>query len=128
MKKLSAVIVIIILVTASFSGCYYDKADQLYPPRQVKCDTTNVRHSVEITNILKTYCADCHGGNATAGGGNRLIDDFATLKSKATGGQLLFRITLPINDAGRMPRGRPPLDSCNIAQIRTWIREGSKQN
>ncbi len=118
---------LVVLSIAFLTGCYYDKEELVYPPTTgTNCDTTAVKYSTDIVNILQANCLGCHGGTASFGGGNKL-DSYASLQTYATSGALLGTIT---HSAGYppMPQGRPKLSDCNISKIRTWIRNGAPNN
>jgi mono/diheme cytochrome c family protein len=115
-----------LLITAftlfCFSACYYDKEDLLYG--QSSCDTSSVKYSVQIKNILKASCLSCHSGTAAAGAGIKL-DDYVSVKKSADNGSLLSSVTRTVNP---MPKGAARLSSCRIAEIRTWIQNGAPNN
>ena len=117
---------IIMLLIISVSGCYYDKAELLYPTNPQGCDTTVVRYSVEVVNILSTNCDVCHGGAATGSGGI-MLDNYAGLKARASNGLLLKAIT---HSAGAppMPQDGPKLADCDILKISAWINRGAPNN
>ena len=70
MKKNLIIIASIILSAAFINGCYYDKAEQVYPQPTV-CDTVNMRYSTDIVGILAANCYSSHSGTATASGGRK---------------------------------------------------------
>lgn len=109
------------LVVFIFS-CRYDNEEEMLG--MAACDTSNVRHSVEIISILQSRCFECHGGTATNGGGLQL-EQYAVLKLTAQNGLLVDAITRQVN---QMPKGRMALTACQIAQIRTWVRNGAPNN
>src|SRR5438552_8334576 len=77
----------------AFTGCYYDKADQVYP-QDGNCDTSVVRLSVELNNIMETNCFRCHSSaNASINGGNYNLQDYSTILQAVTDGKLLSSIT-----------------------------------
>lgn len=118
---------IVILSLAFFTGCYYDKEELVYPPNTgTTCDTTAIKYSTDIVNILQANCYTCHGGTGSLGGGNKL-DNYTSLLSHTTNGDLLGVIT---HTPGYppMPDGGAKLSDCNIAKIRTWIRNGAPNN
>jgi hypothetical protein len=118
---------LVILSVTFIAGCYYDKEELVYPPTSgTSCDTTAVRYSTDIVNILQANCYSCHGGTASFGGGNKL-DAYTSLQTYATNGSLLGAIT---HSPGYppMPQGGAKLSDCNIAKIRTWIRTGAPNN
>lgn len=119
--------VIVVLSIAFFTGCYYDKEELVYPPTTgTSCDTTAVKYSTDIVNILQSNCYSCHSGAASLGGGNKL-DTYTNLKLYTNNGLIVGVVThspgyLP------MPQGGPMLSDCNIAKIRTWVRNGAPNN
>lgn len=119
-----------VFIILALAGCYYDKAELVYPPTGgTTCDTTTVaiKYSTDVVGILQTNCYVCHGGNAAAGNGYKL-DTYAGLKVMADNGRLVKAImhTGPVNT--HMPQGGAKLPECNIAKIRTWVRNGSPNN
>jgi len=109
------------LVVFIFS-CRYDNEEEMLG--MAACDTSNVRYSVEIISILQSRCFECHGGTATNGGGLQL-EQYAVLKLTAQNGLLVDAITRQVN---QMPKGRMALTAGQIAQIRTWVRNGAPNN
>lgn len=105
-----------------YSSCYYDKEDLLYAGS--KCDTSNIKFSVQITTILNSSCITCHGGTAANGGGIKL-GTYADVKTYADNGLLLNAVNRSIDP---MPKGGPRLSDCRIAEIRTWVRNKAPQN
>lgn len=129
MKKIPILFLMITLVSVFYLvGCTYKKEATAYPIISVTCDTSNVRYSIDVVNILSTNCYTCH---ATAvanslGGGNRL-DSYTNLKPYANSGLLLNVIThVPGSDF--MPKNGSKISDCDIAKIRTWIRNGMLNN
>jgi cytochrome c553 len=122
--QLKKIYVLFSAVTAVFiiSSCYYDKEELLYG--NTPCDTAAVKYSVQIVNTLNAACMSCHGGTAASGGGVKL-GDYASLKTYADNGLLLNAITRTNNP---MPKGGARLSDCRIAEIRTWIRNGTPNN
>jgi hypothetical protein len=108
----------------TFTSCYYDKADLVYPPSS-PCDSTSVTYSVTVVPILTTNCYVCHSGTAANGAGIKL-DNYTSVKVQVDNGKLLGAIE---QRAGfqPMPKGSK-LQSCDIAKIRTWIRAGALNN
>jgi mono/diheme cytochrome c family protein len=118
MKK----ILLLLMGTSLLYSCRYDNEEELLG--LADCDTANIRYSVQINSILQSRCFECHGGNASNGGGLRL-SDYNVLRQVAQSGLLLDAVTRQIN---RMPKGRQPLTACQISQIRTWVRNGALNN
>jgi hypothetical protein len=109
-------------ITLFFTSCYYDKEDLLYAGS--KCDTSNVKFSVQINTILNSGCITCHGGTAANGGGIKL-GTYADVKTYADNGLLLNAVSRTINP---MPKGGSRLSDCRIAEISTWIRNKAPNN
>lgn len=107
-----------------FSSCYYDKEVLIYGTST--CDTTNVKFSVQISGTLSANCLSCHGGNAASGGGIQL-GSYDAVKAQALNGKLIGAI---YHSPGfsPMPKGGAKLSDCRIAEIRTWIRNGTPNN
>jgi len=122
-----------VLLTALFAllvaGCYYDKAELVYPPTSGNiCDTTNtIKYSTDVVNILRGNCYVCHAGNAAAGSGYKL-DTYAGVKFMADNGRLVRSIMHTGPSYTYMPQAGPKLPECNIAKIRTWVRNGTLNN
>lgn len=117
-------ILIILLVSISVSGCYYDHADLVYP--QATCSLTNVTYSSSVVSILSANCYSCHSGSAVNGGGIKL-DSYTSLKTYQSNGQLMNSI----NHTGGiavMPLNGSKLSACEINTIQTWITNGTPNN
>ena len=124
MKKL-IVATVIVSAMALFAGCYYDKAEQVYP-QQAVCDTTAVKYSQDIVAILSANCYSCHSGTASAGGGFKL-DSHGNLVVFVNNGKLLKAITHSAG-ASAMPKNMPKMPECNINKITAWINDGAPNN
>ncbi|MDI9364751.1 MAG: hypothetical protein QM541_07360 [Flavobacterium sp.] len=128
MKK-SSIVVLAITAACIWVGCTYKKevTETTTPtPPTVTCDTTNVRYSVEVVAILSANCYKCHAAPASAGGGI-VLNNYNNLKTWATSGTLYNDINQSPG-SNPMPKGGAKLASCDIAKIRTWIRNGAPNN
>ncbi|MBP6688147.1 MAG: cytochrome c [Lacibacter sp.] len=103
-------------------SCTYNKEELLY---NNACDTSNVKYSVQVLNILTTNCIGCHSASGAAGG--VMLDDFTNVRAVAISGRLLGAIT-HTSGYRAMPDFAPKLPECRIAEIRTWIRNGMLNN
>ena len=112
-------------LAAGFMGCYYDKADIAYPAPPA-CDTTTVRLSVELNDIMKKSCFSCHGGTADLGAGIQL-EDYATIKDYADFG-LLISSLIQDGTTSAMPKDAAKLSDCDINKFKAWVNRGSPQN
>ncbi len=125
MNRISFLVVGLCLTMLIATGCYYDKADIIYPAPV--CDTSHaITLSGDINNILSANCYSCHGGTADNGGGIPL-DQYDVLKAYADNGILMSAIT---HDGGaqNMPKDAPKLSDCDIAKFRIWIDSGALDN
>lgn len=116
---------IVAVGTAFFSGCYYDKAELVYPAPPV-CDTANMSYSTDIVPILSTNCYVCHGGAATGSGG-RKFDSHALLMNFVVSGKLEKAVTHSPG-ATPMPYNQPRLPKCTVDKIVAWIHQGALNN
>lgn len=124
MKKFLLAIAAMVITIFWFS-CQYKKDAVAYPVA-ASCDTSAIKYSTDIVAILQANCYVCHSNaNApTLGGGNKL-EGYTNLKPYAQFGDLLNAITRTNNT---MPKGMTKLSDCNIAKIRTWVRNGYPNN
>ena len=110
-------------------GCYYHKADQVYPSTG-GCDTNNIRYSVEIKAILDENCKSCHSGDAPISGFN--LYDYNVISSLALDGHFTYGTLLSAvmheGGAPQMPLGNPQLQQCDINKIAAWVHSGAPNN
>jgi hypothetical protein len=125
MKKALTLFSVLIVVAFVYSGCYYDKADLVYPQPPV-CDTVNMKYSTDIVPILTANCYICHGGTA-AGSGGRKFDTHPLLLNYVNSGELVKRITHAPGVIG-MPFNMPKLPECTINKIIAWVNRGAPNN
>ncbi len=126
MKKLLVLgsVFALFLLTVPPSACYYDnEVDQF---GTLNCDTTNVRYSVEITNLLAAHCTNsCHIPQAADGSENYLFGSYSEVRPYALDtNQFLNRINSV--DSPMPPSGL--MNQCNRDKIRAWINAGAKDN
>jgi hypothetical protein len=109
-----------------FSGCYWDKADKLYPASPI-CNTDSVTYSGTVKAIFYQNCAlsGCHDA-ATASGGV-VLETLSGAQAAAKNGSLLGAIN---HDPAyvAMPQNAPKLDDCTIRQISKWVADGAPAN
>jgi hypothetical protein len=110
----------------SFTGCYQHKADLVYPQN---CDTTNVRLSVDLNDIMSVNCYRCHSSsNAPINGGNYNLQDYNTIKNAAVTGLLMSSIQQDNKLAPPMPQDGGKLSDCEISKFKAWIDDGAQNN
>jgi hypothetical protein len=105
------------------SCCISKNETELYP-----CDTSKISYSRDIVPILQTNCYRCHDiNNAALFSNGNLLDNYKSLKDHIKNGLVIGNIEyakgyLP------MPKGAPRLSDCDIAKIRSWVRQDTLNN
>jgi hypothetical protein len=115
--------ILILVGIMSFSGCYYDDEDNLYPLAG-SCDTTNVTYSGTISLIMSGNCNSCHGGSSPQA--NIKTDSYTDLKIVVDNGK--FWAAVNHESAFPMPKDLPKLSDCDLSKIRIWIDGGALNN
>ena len=124
MKKKSFIylFLVTIILSIGFYGCFYDKAELLYPT-VAACDTTNVTYTLKIAPVFTANCLSCHSNSTyiSNGGGIIKLQDFVDVKAN---------LDQAYNDIliGKMPKGGAKLDDCTISLLRIWKTAGAPQN
>lgn len=115
----------IFLILCSLNACYYNNEQDLLG--DVVCDTTAVKYSTDVSQIISTNCLICHSNGSTLGGGIEL-EGYNNLKAHmGPGGRLIGAINhLPGYSA--MPKGLSKLSNCDIAKIEKWNSDGAPNN
>jgi hypothetical protein len=123
MKNL--VIIIVLLASVFFTGCYRDNETDLYPVNG-SCETSGVTYATTVVPILQSNgCMSCHSGGAPSG--NISLEGYVNVRSAAINGKLYGTIN---HSAGYspMPQGGNKMSNCNINKIKAWIDSGSINN
>ena len=114
------------------AGCYYDKADELYPEPDPggggnTCDTTGVSYASIIKPVIEQYCSvtGCHDNVVRAATYD--LTSYSGLKSAADNNRLLGAIN---HQSGfvSMPQGMTKLSDCDINKITAWVNQGKLNN
>ena len=94
----------------------------------------------DILPLLKWRCAGCHesGGAGLEKSGLDLTSYAGVMKGTKFGpmviprepesSNLMLLLDWRVSPALRMPHGKKQLSSCDRSSIRTWIRQGAKDN
>lgn len=126
-------IILSLILALGLSGCFYDNKDDLLeemaregtidPVDPPGCQTDSVSYAAFIQPLLNSNCRSCHrqGG---ANGGVRL-DTYAFVQAVAKSGQLVGVLN---NDGFPLMPPNRRLDDCTIAQVTSWVDEGSLEN
>jgi hypothetical protein len=89
------------------------------------CDTSAISYSNSILPILQSKCIGCHNNSLSSGQVN--LTGHSNVNITVQNGTLLGSIT-HASGFFAMPKGGPQLSVCEIASIRTWIRNGAPNN
>jgi hypothetical protein len=118
--------IILILVIASITGCYYDSEERLYPKLSNPCDDTEVTFKGTVSAILQS-CQTCHSNSNASSSGNGInLQDYSDVMKVVTNGKLMGSINHTSDYP--MPKGGGKLLDCEIAQLQKWIDSGSLNN
>lgn len=124
MRKQITTVAIALLI--GLSGCYYDKADKLYPLNTTTntCDTTTTSYANDILPILNANCnlSGCHDNRSAYN-----FTVFATLQTWALNGRLVGDINMA-SGFNPMPKNLPKLPDCSINKITRWVNQGAQNN
>lgn len=124
-KSIAAFVLLAGMVLAILpAGCYFDNEEELYGPDLItNCDTTGMRFSVEIKQIMEDNCNACHISTSPSYSGIP-FENHAQFKAVALNGKLLDRIN---NQAAPMPQSGL-MSLCNRLKIEAWVKAGSPDN
>ena len=123
-KTVLAAVITVLLFALSFTSCYYDNEEELYPDSG-GCDTSNVSYSGTVTPVLAANCNACHSGNGPSAGIK--TDNYNDLMTVVNSGQFKGAIN---HSAGYspMPKNAPQLSECNLIKINKWLDAGAPNN
>lgn len=111
--------IITVMVTAG-TGCYYDKAELLYPDGVVDCSVVSATFA-KVQSIVSAKCntSGCHNARDAAGG--TVLETYDQVKAKAG----------RINQRAIVEKTMPPaaaLSGGDIAILKCWISSGTPNN
>ena len=115
----------LVVVLASTTGCYNDKADKLYPT--TGCSTDTVTYSSTVHTIMAQSCAisGCHDAASQSGG--VILDAYTGVAAVATDGRLMGTVN-HASGYTAMPQNASKLPDCQIAQLQQWVTNGAPNN
>ncbi|MFT3909403.1 MAG: hypothetical protein QM737_08270 [Ferruginibacter sp.] len=125
MKQTASLLLGIMIVAYSLISCKNDKAELLYPPDIIPCDSVNVTYSGTILPILRDNCYRCHAGNQTVAPFH--LDSYADASFVALSGHMVGALTHSPGFSP-MPKNADKLSDCTIGKIRKWIADGAPNN
>jgi uncharacterized membrane protein len=114
------IVPIITVMNSLLAGCYYDKAELLYPDGAIDCSTVTATF-VKVQSILTSKCntSGCHNTRDAAGG--TVLETYDQAKEKAG----------RINQRAIVEKTMPPgtaLTSSETAILKCWINSGTPNN
>ncbi len=127
-KHLTFITLIIIGFSISFTSCYYDVEQELYPKpidNGISCDTSTATFSVKIYPLIQSKCNSCHSTAISSGGVS--LEGYNNVLSAQQNGSLMGTINHS-NGYNAMPQGAGKLSDCEIANLNTWIHAGALNN
>ncbi len=116
-------LLIMFLGLLTLSSCYNDNYQTLYPSGP--CNTSQVTYSQDVWPVINAQCTSCHSGATPYG--NIALENYNDVVAVAKNGKLLGSIRF---DAGfsPMPKGGAKMNSCDIAKIEKWVKDGTPNN
>jgi hypothetical protein len=97
-----------------FTGCYYDKEEQLYPNSGTDCNAS-LTYNTGIKTLIDANCASCH----KPGGNTPDLTTFALVKANI---DLVKKWA--ITDK-KMPASG--MTTCNYTKLDNWIKAGTPE-
>jgi hypothetical protein len=110
------------------SSCYYDKAEELYPPGN--CDTLTVGWNSSVKPVLQSKCYGCHNAaSANVSGAGIALEPYSNLQSYLNSNANRFLGAIEHGSGySPMPKGGGKLSDCELLQINQWIASGYLEN
>lgn len=107
-----------------FTGCYYDKEEELYEHYYAAnaCDTASVSWQEDIWPLIQGHCATT-GCHVAGGTGNGIFSGYDPVKAKVDNGSFHQRVVVQ--------RSMPPsgsLTECQLQKIQIWLDAGAPNN
>lgn len=125
LTRLATALLLVWALVAGLSACVSDGPVPATDTSLVSCDTSVVRFSVEITDVLRRNCYECHASNiATAG---VILDTYTGVRTRVQTGQLISAVRQD-GTVRPMPFLRARIPLCDLNKIEKWVREGALNN
>jgi mono/diheme cytochrome c family protein len=90
------------------------------------CDTVSVSYANFVRPMIQNTCLGCHS-TGNSGNKNVNLSTLAGVQAVANSGQLIGALS-HAQGFTPMPMNMSKLDDCTIAKIRSWIRDGARDN
>ena len=121
----SLFILTFLLIGLSFSSCYYDKADKLYP--STFCDTAKMTYTSNIKPILTNNCLN-QGCHTTANpNGSIELETYSGTQSSIAGDKLINALKYISGGSKNMPPAGK-ISDCEVSKVEAWIKRGAPEN
>jgi len=129
-----------LLAAAGAVACTAAAALVLLPPAEPACAADTTSFAEDVLPIFKGRCISCHqpGGDGYEKSGLDLSTYEGVMKGTKMGpmvipkdpdsSNLIWLLDWRGAPQTRMPHGKKKLSTCDRSAIRTWIREGAKNN
>lgn len=124
-----SLVVILIITSTTFTSCYYDNEETLYP--ETPCDTvSSLSYSSDIVPVLSVNCYSCHSiVNAPVFGDGLVLEGYANLVTYLNNEPDVLLNSVKQNGlALSMPRDGSKLAKCSISDLEIWIKQGKRNN
>ena len=119
-------LVALVLAVLFISSCRKDAVAPHYTFNVPSgCDVSAVKYSPDIRLIISQNCA--YNGCHFPGESNYDFTQYAVIADRIRSGRFTERIYLPVSHPLHMPTGTV-MDSCQFAQLMTWINNGFPEN
>jgi mono/diheme cytochrome c family protein len=119
----TAYAIMITLLLAIASGCYYDNEAVLYGVEE--CSPDAPTYTKTIAPLISRNCLSCHSQAASNGG--IALETYLQVITQVENGRLIGAVTHS-SGFSPMPKNSQQLSDCNINAIRTWIDAGAPEN
>lgn len=123
-KSLLKLSIMALIFTLSFSSCYYDNEEDLYPG-SISCDTINISYAGTVAPILQNNCNACH--NTVDQQAGIITDNYTDLQTIINNGKFRGAIN-HLNGYSPMPKDGDKLNECDLKQINIWLDSGAPNN
>jgi hypothetical protein len=110
------------LVVVFFESCTKDTVSPVVI-KPAGCDSASFTYFQNVEPIIQANCSFCH----YAGSGNYDYSTYEVVADRVRSGRLEERLLLPKSDPMHMPQ-EGALSECDLFILRTWIRQGFKEN
>ncbi len=121
LKKIFFILMLPIMA-ANFTGCYYDKAELLYGASgTVNCTTISAKFSTDVKPVIQNKCATSGCHNAAGAAGGAVLETYTQIAAQSARIRQRCVIDKTMPSSGSLP-------AAEIAAIKCWIDSGGPNN